>query len=279
MLGLDNPLVAKFFSAVDSNTWRCKQTGYTLTGNILNFYRLFGTTGMNGLTHIGLPLGNAYTPEPGKPRSYQKFERAILAYDPQHTYDRPPGGGDVYFMHIDHPLPQGSTPVPSPTPTPTPVPSPTPTPTPVPKQPPTPVPTPTPTPAPKPPPVKKPVAGKSNNFPAGQCTYWAAYRFHQVHGVWVPWLGDAWKWPDQAKSNNWVISRTPTVGAIIALQPYVQGAGSLGHVGIVESITGNKSVHTSNYNWYADGGGWGICSYWDFQYASSVDIAFISLAS
>lgn len=260
MISVDNPIVAKFFTVVDSNTWHCTQTGYTIAGEFLNFYRLFGTSGMNGLTHIGLPLSNAYTPVSGKPRAYQKFERAILAYDPQHIYDRPPGSGNVYFMHIDLPLPQGSTPVPPPQPTP--VPSPTPTPAPVPK-----------------PPVKKPVAGTTNNFPSGQCTYWAAYRFHQVHGVWVPWLGDAWKWPDQAKSNNWVVSRTPTVGAIITLQPYVQGAGSLGHVAVVESITGNKSVHTSNYNWYADGGGWGILSYWDFQYDSSVDIAFISLAT
>jgi surface antigen len=116
----------------------------------------------------------------------------------------------------------------------------------------------------------------SNHFFQGQCTYWAAYRFHQLHGVWVPWYGNAWEWAGQASAYGWKVSSMPTVGAIIVLQPGVQGAGGYGHVAIVESINANGTVHTSNYNWYAAGGGFGILSYWDFSYPGS-GVSFVTL--
>ncbi len=37
---------------------------------------------------------------------YQRFERGVLAYDPQHVINSPPGAGDVYCMHIDSGLGQ-----------------------------------------------------------------------------------------------------------------------------------------------------------------------------
>lgn len=118
--------------------------------------------------------------------------------------------------------------------------------------------------------------GSGNRFFQGQCTYWAAYRFHQLHGIWVPWLGNAWEWLGQAQSYGWKVSAQPTVGAIVVLQPGVQGAGGYGHVAIVESINSNGTVHTSNYNWYMGGGGFGVLSYWDFSYPGYPGIAFIT---
>lgn len=116
--------------------------------------------------------------------------------------------------------------------------------------------------------------GSGNHFFQGQCTYWAAYRFHQLHGVWVPWLGNAWEWLGQAQRYGWKVSAQPAVGAILVLQPDVQGAGAYGHVAIVEAINSNHTIHISQYNWQ---GGFGQLSYWDFSYPDYPNVAFISL--
>ena len=106
-------------------------------------------------------------------------------------------------------------------------------------------------------------SGGLNRFAYGQCTYWANMRYHQLTGYWIPWLGNAYQWVAGAQASGWVVSSTPKVPSIIALQPGVQGASGLGHVAIVERINKDGSVYTSNYNWYA-GGGWGILSYYTF---------------
>jgi surface antigen len=39
------------------------------------------------------------------------------------------------------------------------------------------------------------------------------------------------------------------VGAIVVLQPWVQGAGGLGHVAVVERVLSNGHAISSNMNW------------------------------
>jgi surface antigen len=93
--------------------------------------------------------------------------------------------------------------------------------------------------------------GKSSlPWPYGQCTYWANFRYHQLTGFWVQWTGNADQWFLGAQKAGWDYAQKPPVGipSIIVLMPYVQGAGWLGHVAVVESQTGNV-VHTSNMNW------------------------------
>ncbi|HEY7415701.1 MAG TPA: CHAP domain-containing protein, partial [Ktedonobacteraceae bacterium] len=43
--------------------------------------------------------------------------------------------------------------------------------------------------------------GTRNLFPYGQCTWWADQRYHQLHGVYVPWVinANAWQWVARAK--------------------------------------------------------------------------------
>jgi N-acetylmuramoyl-L-alanine amidase len=96
------------------------------------------------------------------------------------------------------------------------------------------------------------LTGSSNNFPYGQCTWWASQRYFQLHGVYVPWKTDAnaWQWADRAHDYDWHVSSQPVVGAIVVLQPGVQGAYSLGHVGVVESLS-NGTATVSNMNWGA----------------------------
>ncbi|HEU5378142.1 MAG TPA: LysM peptidoglycan-binding domain-containing protein [Ktedonobacteraceae bacterium] len=94
-------------------------------------------------------------------------------------------------------------------------------------------------------------AGQYNPYPPGQCTWWADERYHQLHGVYVPWLSqsDAWQWTQRAQEFNWHLSTTPSVGAIVDLQPWVQGAYGMGHVAVVESILPDGHVIASNLNW------------------------------
>ncbi|QBD80278.1 CHAP domain-containing protein [Ktedonosporobacter rubrisoli] len=91
----------------------------------------------------------------------------------------------------------------------------------------------------------------NNPFPYPQCTWWADQRFHQINGAYVPWTtnSDAYLWSTRARQYNWNVSSTPSVGAIINLQPWVQGARGLGHVAIVEQVLGNGNVIASNMNW------------------------------
>jgi surface antigen len=113
----------------------------------------------------------------------------------------------------------------------------------------------------------------SLNWPKGQCTAWANYRYHELTGFWVSWSGDAWQWVAGARAAGWNVSTSPHVSSIIVLMPYVQGASSYGHVAVVESIVPNSNpttVHTSNMNWWAGGGGWDIVSYVDFTVGSGV---------
>lgn len=104
-INLNTPRVSYYFEG-SNDVWRCKQTGFLVGHGILSFYRKFGGDALCGLTYLGLPLSNE-TGVSGHPGIvYQRFERGVLAYDPHHTIDSPPGAGDVYCMHIDSGLGQ-----------------------------------------------------------------------------------------------------------------------------------------------------------------------------
>ena len=95
--------------------------------------------------------------------------------------------------------------------------------------------------------------GSVNVFPYGQCTWWANQRYFQIHAVFVPWRtqSDAWAWTARAYQFGWHVSSLPTVGSIIDLQPWVQGAYGSGHVAIVERVLSNGHVVASTMNWGA----------------------------
>ena len=96
--------------------------------------------------------------------------------------------------------------------------------------------------------------GSRNVFPYPACTWWADQRYEQLHGYYVPWTtnADAWEWTARAYNFGWHVSGTPTVGAIIDLQPGVQGAYYLGHVGVVEQVLSNGHVIASSSSWGAN---------------------------
>ena len=110
----------------------------------------------------------------------------------------------------------------------------------------------------------------SLNWPVGQCTYWANLRYHALTGHWVSWNGNADQWMAGARAAGWNVSQSPHVPSIIVLMPDVQLASSYGHVAVVEKVINSTTVYTSDMNWWANGGGWDIVSYVDFNVGSGV---------
>jgi N-acetylmuramoyl-L-alanine amidase len=98
-------------------------------------------------------------------------------------------------------------------------------------------------------------SGAGNFFPYAQCTWFANQRYHELSGRYVPWTtnANAWQWVTRAYQYGWKVSSSPSVGSIIVLQPWTQGAYGLGHVGVVEQVRGNGSIVASNMNWGGNG--------------------------
>jgi len=92
---------------------------------------------------------------------------------------------------------------------------------------------------------------QGNQFPWPACTWWANQRYHQLHGIYVPWRtqSNAWQWTARAYNFHWRVSRTPAAGWIMDLQPWVQGAYGMGHVGVVERVLGGGYFIASSTSW------------------------------
>lgn len=99
IIDLNDHVVAYYFTATPDGKWRCNQTGHTIHDGMLKFYRSFGQDGYCGLTYLGLPLSEEEPIEGHAGVVRQQFERAVLAYDPSHVVDQPPGASSVYLMH------------------------------------------------------------------------------------------------------------------------------------------------------------------------------------
>lgn len=115
--------------------------------------------------------------------------------------------------------------------------------------------------------------GYSNIFAYGECTWWADERYRQLHGTYVPWTtnANAAQWANRAQQFSWRVSSQPVPGAIIVLQPGVQGAWGTGHVGVVEQVIGNGRVIASNMNW-----GSNYAQVIDVQFSAGPGVSFVS---
>ncbi len=85
------------------------------------------------------------------------------------------------------------------------------------------------------PPDTRPAIRRSstNNFPWGQCTWWAAQSRPDIGSVVV---GNASAWLYSARSAGLATGFMPRAGAIVVYQPGAQGAGWTGHVAYVTSV-------------------------------------------
>jgi len=112
-----------------------------------------------------------------------------------------------------------------------------------------------------------------NPFPYAQCTWFANERYHQLTGLYVPWTtnANAWQWVARAQQYNWTVSSSPSVGSIIVLQPWTEGAYGLGHVGVVENILSNGRVVASSMNWAGNG-----ANVTDAEFTAGPGVSFIT---
>ncbi len=94
-IDINSPGVKNYFSQDTSGNWHSKN-GNVLIGGVLGFYKRIG-----GLTDLGLPLTNEIVISSKPYATIQVFERGVIAYDPSHVIDHPPGSGDTYKAHID----------------------------------------------------------------------------------------------------------------------------------------------------------------------------------
>lgn len=117
-----------------------------------------------------------------------------------------------------------------------------------------------------------PARGQGNVFPYGVCTWWANQRYFQLHGTFVPWTtnANAWQWVARAEDFHWNVSSQPTQGAIMVLQPGVEGAYGLGHVAVVERVLPGGRVVASNMNWG------GTSNITDAEFSPGPGVSFIT---
>ncbi len=115
--------------------------------------------------------------------------------------------------------------------------------------------------------------GLGNVFPYGSCTWWANQRYFEMHGYYVPWTtqSEAWEWTARAYQFGWHVSSLPTVGSIVDLQPWVEGAYGGGHVAVVEQVLPGNRVIASNMSWGVDP--WQVV---DVQFYPGPGVTFIS---
>ena len=99
VLGIESTLGS--FSELGQNLWKSTQTGFVVGYGILNFYQHFGGDALNGLTYLGLPLSNEISIPDHAGVVFQRFERGVVCYDPNHEIDSPPGGGTVYLLRLE----------------------------------------------------------------------------------------------------------------------------------------------------------------------------------
>src|SRR5579884_1393123 len=92
----------------------------------------------------------------------------------------------------------------------------------------------------------------------GVCTWYAWYRHRSLP---LMRLGDASAWPGNARRFGLRVSVRPVTGATVVFAPGVQGASSIGHVGVVEQVLRHGWLMISEMNFYWNGGGWGRVDY------------------
>jgi len=82
----------------------------------------------------------------------------------------------------------------------------------------------------------------NGRFPWGYCTWYVASKRP------VPWIGNAYQWPDNARAMGYQTGMTPKPGAIMATWE-----SSLGHVAYVEAVNADGSWTVSEMNFVGFG--------------------------
>lgn len=97
-------------------------------------------------------------------------------------------------------------------------------------------------------------AAVGNRYDYGQCTWYTYNRRAELGRPVGSFWGNAATWAGFARSSGYVVTNTPTIGAVMQ-DSY--SAGGYGHVAVVESIGPDGSITVSEMN-YA---GWNVKSF------------------
>ncbi|MET8957348.1 CHAP domain-containing protein [Streptomyces sp. NPDC004533] len=93
-------------------------------------------------------------------------------------------------------------------------------------------------------------------FFTGECTSFVAWRIRQhlgvpdfTNGYHGGLFGYAWHWADNADVLGLPVDATPTPGSVAVFPPNTAGAGPLGHVAVVLSVSPAGTALVEDYNW------------------------------
>lgn len=112
----------------------------------------------------------------------------------------------------------------------------------------------------------------ANTYPWGQCTWYAYERRTQLNLPASTSFGNAGQWAYNATAQGYIVTNTPTEGAIIVFSPGQYGAdGYYGHVGIVETVNDDGSILISESNCV----GLGVVSYREFTALQAAGMQYI----
>jgi|GEM_PF-4601160 len=115
-------------------------------------------------------------------------------------------------------------------------------------------------------------ASAVNHYTQGDCT-WHVYERLGEMGISIDnsW-GNASNWDSAALGSGMAVSNSPSAGAIMQLDPGQGGAGSMGHVAVVEAVNADGSIQVSEMNW---NGGFGVESTRTISAAAAASYDFI----
>lgn len=99
----------------------------------------------------------------------------------------------------------------------------------------------------------------TNSAYRGYCTWGAKEQWATRTGSYPVITGNAHEWNTSARANGWLVSTVPHRRSIVVFEPYVAGAGSLGHVAYVEDVypkgNGVFEIYVKEMNALHAGGG------------------------
>lgn len=97
----------------------------------------------------------------------------------------------------------------------------------------------------------------SNPGAPGQCTWGAAQKWFEASGSYPAMLGNALSWGDSAAAAGWTVVGDARDRSIVVFQPGVAGAGPIGHVAWVDSVSqraDGRWIHVTEMNNVSLGG-------------------------
>lgn len=104
-------------------------------------------------------------------------------------------------------------------------------------------------------PVDEAISSAANYYAYGDCTWHVFERLSEMGKSVSSSFGNASNWDNAAWGAGMTVDNSPSVGAIMQLDPGQGGAGSMGHVAVVEAVNTDGSIQISEMNW---NGGMGV---------------------